>query len=66
MTLDELQEYLDVLESEVERKIEWTLTDHMSLAEARRYTGAMQLAINALKTKVDELEIISAFNDEND
>ena len=66
MTLDELQEYLDVLESEVERKIEWTLTDHISLAEARRYTGAMQLAINALKTKVDELEIISAFNDEND
>lgn len=66
MTLDELQEYLDVLESEVERKIEWTLTDHMSLAEARRYTGAMQLAITALKTKVDELEIISAFNDEND
>ena len=66
MTLDELQEYLDVLESEVERKIEWTLTDHMSLAEARRYTGAMQLAINALKTKVDELEIIAAFNDEND
>lgn len=66
MTLDELQEYLDVLESEVERKIEWTLTDHMSLAEARRYTGAMQLAITALKTKVDELEIISSFNDEND
>jgi len=66
MTLDELQEYLDVLESEVERKIEWTLTDHISLAEARRYTGAMQLAITALKTKVDELEIISAFNDEND
>lgn len=66
MTLDELQEYLDVLESEVERKIEWTLTDHISLAEARRYTGAIQLAINALKTKVDELEIISAFNDEND
>lgn len=66
MTLDELQEYLDVLESEVERKIEWTLTDHVSLADARRYTGAMQLAITALKTKVDELEIISAFNDEND
>lgn len=66
MTLDELQEYLDVLESEVERKIEWTLTDHISLAEARRYTGAMQLAITALKTKVDELEIISSFNDEND
>ena len=66
MTLEELKEYLDVLESEVERKIEWTLTDHISLAEARRYTGAMQLAINALKTKVDELEIISAFNDEND
>jgi len=66
MTLDELQEYLDVLENEVERKIEWTLTDHISLAEARRYTGAMQLAITALKTKVDELEIISAFNDEND
>lgn len=66
MTLDELQEYLDVLESEVERKIEWTLTDHISLADARRYTGAMQLAINALKTKVDELTIITAFNDEND
>ena len=66
MTLDELQEYLDVLENEVERKIEWTLTDHISLAEARRYTGAMQLAITALKIKVDELEIISAFNDEND
>lgn len=66
MTLDELQEYLDVLESEVERKIEWTLTDHISLADARRYTGAMQLAINALKTKVDELTIITAFNEEND
>lgn len=66
MTLDELQEYLDVLESEVERKIEWTLTDHISLADARRYTGAMQLAINALKTKVDELTIITAFNEESD
>ena len=66
MTLEELKEYLDILESEVERKIEWTLTDHISLADARRYTGAMQLTINALKTKVDELEIIAAFNAEND
>lgn len=63
--LEELKEYLAQLETDVERKIEWTLTDHVSLAEARRYTGAIQLAINALKIKIDELEIISDFNEES-
>ena len=62
--LEELQDYLDELETQVERKIEWTLTDHLSLAEARRYTGAMQLAITALKERVDELKLISDFNEE--
>lgn len=65
MKIEELKEYLYELESDVERKIEWTLTDHMSLADARRYTGALQLAINALKIKVDELEIIETFNEES-
>ena len=36
--------------------IEWTLTNHISLADARRYTGSMQLT-NA-EEKVKELKII--------
>jgi|TARA_B100002019_G_scaffold280071_1_gene282614 hypothetical protein len=65
MTLDELELYLEELESQVERKIEWTLTNHISLADARRYTGSMQLTINALKEKVKELKIIDTFNEES-
>lgn len=64
MTLDELKTYLFELQTDVERKIEWTLTDHVSLSDARKYTGGIQIAIEALKVKVDELQLIEAFNDE--
>jgi hypothetical protein len=52
------------LETDVEKKIEWTLTNHVSLAEAKKYTGGIQLSINGLKEKVKELKLIEAFNDE--
>lgn len=64
MTLDELDEFLIELESDVEKKIEWTLTNHISFAEAKKYTGGIQLSINGLKEKVRELKLIEAFNDE--
>lgn len=64
MTLEELEEYLCELETDVEKKVEWTLTDYVSLATAKKYTSEMQTCINALKDKVNELKLIAAFNEE--
>ena len=56
MTLEELDEYLCELETDIEKKVEWTLTDYVSLANAKKYTSEMQNSINALKDKVNELK----------
>jgi len=64
MTLEELDEYLCELETDIEKKVEWTLTDYVSLANAKKYTSEMQNSINALKDKVNELKLIAAFNEE--
>lgn len=63
MTLEELDEYLCELETDIEKKVEWTLTDYVSLANAKKYTSEMQNSINVLKDKVNELKLINEFNE---
>ena len=50
-------------ETDIEKKVEWTLTDYVSLANAKKYTSEMQNSINVLKDKVNELKLINEFNE---
>lgn len=63
MTLEELKEFVYELESDIEKKVEWTLTDCMTTSQAKIYTQPFYLATQALKDKIDELIIIREFND---
>lgn len=63
MTLEELKEFVYELESDIEKKVEWTLTDCMTTSQAKIYTQPFYLATQALKEKIDEMILINAFND---
>ena len=49
MTLEELDEYLCELETDIEKKVEWTLTDYVSLANAKKYTSLEMVYGNIAK-----------------
>ena len=66
MTLEELKDWVYELEDEIEKKVEWTLTDTITTSEARIYTQPFYLATKALKEKLDEMMLIKAFNDFSD
>ena len=66
MTLEELKDWVYELEDEIEKKVEWTLTDTITTSEAKIYTQPFYLATKALKEKLDEMMLIKAFNDEMD
>lgn len=66
MTLYELKDWVYELEDEIEKKVEWTLTDTITTSEAKIYTQPFYLATKALKEKIDEMILINQFNDEMD
>ena len=66
MTLEELKDWVYELEDEIEKKVEWTLTDTITTSEAKIYTQPFYLATKALKEKLDEMMLIKAFNDFSD
>lgn len=63
MTLEELKDWVYELEDEIEKKVEWTLTDTITTSEAKIYTQPFYLATQALKEKINEMILINAFND---
>ena len=66
MTLEELKDWVYELEDEIEKKVEWTLTDTITTSEAKIYAQPFYLATKALKEKIDEMILINQFNDEMD
>jgi hypothetical protein len=63
MTLVECYKFIEELESDIERKIEWTMTDYISQAEAKKYTKKLYDTTSELKEKLKELIIIDEFNE---
>ena len=63
MTLEELKDWVYELEDEIEKKVEWTLTDTITTSEARIYTQPFYLATKALKEKLNEMILINTFNE---
>tara|TARA_B100000085_G_scaffold201012_1_gene184522 strand:- start:436 stop:636 length:201 start_codon:yes stop_codon:yes gene_type:complete len=63
MTLVECYKFVEELESDIEKKIEWTMTDYISQAEAKKYTKKLYDTTSELKEKLKELIIIDEFNE---
>ena len=63
MTLVECYKFVEELESDIEKKIEWTMTDYISQAEAKKYTKKSYDTTSELKVKLKELIIIDEFNE---
>lgn len=63
MTLVECYKFVEELESDIEKKIEWTMTDHISQAEAKKYTKKLYDTTSEIKEKLKELIIIDEFNE---